>query len=97
MNTVDIKGTEFLVMSTYELNETKEDSYEAGKIAQCAESQMIENHNINNGIDKGLKRISEDEIYKLGMADAQHHDTIVMAVLMVVSAIIGVLLGLCIR
>ena len=44
-------------------------------------------------MQQGLKTLSEDDVYQLGMNEAQHNDFNVMAVLMVVSFVLGVLFG----
>ena len=41
----------------------------------------------------GLNKLNEDEVYMLGVNEAQHNDFNVMGVLMVVTFVMGVLVG----
>ena len=41
----------------------------------------------------GLKKLEEDEVYRLGIGDAQHQDFNVMGVMIIVSFITGVIIG----
>jgi hypothetical protein len=44
-------------------------------------------------MQQGLKQLTEDQVYRLGMDDAQHQDFNVTGVLMAVSLALGVLIG----
>ena len=41
----------------------------------------------------GLKKLEEDEVYRLGVEDAQHQDFNVMGVMIMVSFVAGVIIG----
>lgn len=45
-------------------------------------------------MQQGLKKMNEDDVYRLGMNEAQHHDFNVAGVLMVVSFVMGVIIGM---
>lgn len=45
--------------------------------------------------NEGMTSPREDEIYRLGMADAQHSDTKVMFVVCIVACALGIIIGRC--
>lgn len=44
-------------------------------------------------MQQGLKQLTEDQVYRLGMDDAQHQDFNVTGVLMAVSFVMGAIVG----
>ena len=44
-------------------------------------------------MQQGLEKLSEDQVYNLGMNEAQHQDFNVIGILIAVSFVVGVIVG----